>query len=800
MKTSEFMLKNAACAIACAVAVAALTGTAGWKDPVQELGDASCVFKAAGGEEIRVDAVEPDVFRVRMRRSGPWCESAMNRYAIIERDRAAVKAERTGASLSTAAAKVSFEGGRLRLKSSVSSADVAIAPALSGDGYEVRFSLADGERVFGLGDTSRENLQRRPGRYEIWVKNMTCYIPIPAALASSGWGVLMNTGWRNFFDVGEKEKDAMVCSAPKSDLDFYVFCGKGYRELLDAYTRLTGRPSMLPVWGYGFTYVCNTTIDRFFLMTEAREMRRERLPCDVIGLEPGWMEKNYDFSTRKEWHKERFGADMKKGAVGSHTWLYALGRMGYKLSLWLCCSYDLFRYEEQCAAGLARKIGRQPDLPEDITENWVDDRIETGVGGDELSGYTGRQQPHLEFEKKFKEGELPWFVHLRKFVDQGARGFKLDGSCQVTPWNGVPNRKWSNGMDNEEAHNMYPLVYAKQMAKGFEEYTQHRAMIYSAGGYAGVQRYVATWAGDTGGGAKTLASVLNLGMTGHPHQSCDMHVQDPPSLHYGFLSPWTEHNNWGAWRQAWYQEEDKIEQFRYYDTMRYSLMPYIYTTAAEACRTGWPIACSLAFAYPDAREYDNLSTTYLLGPSLLVSAFAKETVVPEGVWHDWLTDEPVKGPCKVPFKAGGLLGGGLFVKAGAIIPKWPNRIQHVDRGSCGRIDFHVWPDADGKFELYEDDGVTLNYRKGMYATVPMSVARTDGGARFTIGRRHGTDRGSYSTPGPQDYSAVFHVAAAPKSAQRDGKPAEFKWDPETKTCTIRLGAVSVAGCTVDLAL
>ena len=57
------------------------------------------------------------------------------------------------------------------------------------------------------------------------------------------------------------------------------------------------------------------------------------------------------------------------------------------------------------------------------------------------------------------------------------------------------HRKWANGASNEENHNLYPLVYDKQMSRGYEEYTRKRAMVYSAGGYAGIQQYVATWAG-----------------------------------------------------------------------------------------------------------------------------------------------------------------------------------------------------------------------------------------------------------------------------------------------------------------
>ena len=90
------------------------------------------------------------------------------------------------------------------------------------------------------------------------------------------------------------------------------------------------------------------------------------------------------------------------------------------------------------------------------------------------------------------------------------------------------------------------------MARGFEGHTQRRAMIYSAGGYAGVQQFVATWAGDTGGGAKPLASMLNLAFSGHSNHSCDMDVTDVQGLHFGFLQTWAQQNNWDYWYQPWY--------------------------------------------------------------------------------------------------------------------------------------------------------------------------------------------------------------------------------------------------------
>ena len=365
------------------------------------------------------------------------------------------------------------------------------------------------------------------------------------------------------------------------------------------------------------------------------------------------------------------------------------------------------------------------------------------------AGYRGDPEPY-----RHPEGSRPWFEHLRQFVDQGVQAFKLDGACQVTDWNGVPNRKWANGMKDDEAHNLYPLVYDKQMARGFEEYTGRRSMVYSAGGYAGVQQYVATWAGDTGGGAKPLVSVLTLAMSGHPNQSCDMNVRDKDGkptfdgMHFGFLSPWAQQNNWDYWDLPWLNEKPVVDAFRRYAELRYRLAPYIYSTAARAARTGYPIARPLSLVYPDRPEYDECRTTYMLGDSLLVGVFSENAEIPEGTWFDWRTGESVTGPCRRPIRTEFGWGGALYVKAGAIVPTWPV-MQHLDKGWNEEVVLHVWPGADGSFDLYEDDGTSLAYRKGAFATTRIELK----GGVLSIGRREGVYDGM---PVTRRFKAVVH--------------------------------------------
>ena len=86
----------------------------------------------------------------------------------------------------------------------------------------------------------------------------------------------------------------------------------------------------------------------------------------------------------------------------------------------------------------------------------------------------------------------------------------------------------------------------------------------------------------------------------------------------------------------------------------------------------------------------------------------------------------------------------MYVKNGAIIPTWPVR-QYLEKGWNEEIVFEVWPSSDGKSSLYEDDGISLGYRKGEYAITPLSLEKTETGVKFTVGVREGSFTGMPET-------------------------------------------------------
>ena len=142
------------------------TGATRWKDAAAP-GATSIITSLTDGSRLRVDALAPNLFRIRRSRDGVWTESGLNRYGILRRDWSEAKPEwRVEGGFVTPAAAITIDAaaGTVQLTSVVSRAALVIGTRLTAKGCEVTFPLQKDERIYGLGDASRENIQRRPGR------------------------------------------------------------------------------------------------------------------------------------------------------------------------------------------------------------------------------------------------------------------------------------------------------------------------------------------------------------------------------------------------------------------------------------------------------------------------------------------------------------------------------------------------------------------------------------------------------------------------------------------------------------
>jgi len=74
-------------------------------------------------------------------------------------------------------------------------------------GYTLTVPMTADERIFGLGDDTRENVMVRGLKVDIYIANVASYGPMPVIMSSDGWGFVLNTTFRSTIDCGSENPD-----------------------------------------------------------------------------------------------------------------------------------------------------------------------------------------------------------------------------------------------------------------------------------------------------------------------------------------------------------------------------------------------------------------------------------------------------------------------------------------------------------------------------------------------------------------------------------------------------------------
>lgn len=734
----------------------------------------------ADGIRLEVTPLSGGVVRIRAGGLDGFQDSLLNRYAFIESPPLEAEARWKGRTLHLpdgydliVADDLGFTLSKhdRTLMGTCEGSLPATAPTVHrNQGYRLVTTLGKDEKLIGFGDQYRRGFLLNGQKESLWIRNQSDYIPVPFFMSSHGYGMLFNTTRRLFYDFGIDSPDRNAFRVEKDCLDVYLILGDDYEAIIDRYTRLTGRPSLPPMFTFGLWMVAHTEIRAHELLQLALEMRRAEIPCDLLALEPLWMEKLYDESLEKNWSEERFPffpwVDARDSFIGS------LKDMGYHFGLWMLSNYD-HTWEEERA--VARRCGgaaaTQPVL-HDETGILTREQIETA----EQDDHFGHHPMYLD---RVTKPEEPYYEHLKKFVDQGVDYFKQDGFAQI---NLHPDRLYGNGRHDDEMHNIHYMIYSRQMVSGFEAHTGRRGFGLMCAGWAGFQRFSGTWTGDTGGGAQPLCGILQLATVGHAIATCDVDVKDSASIHMGFLLPWTQVNSWSYYKYPVYKGEASKAMFADYARLRMRLLPFYYSLARQATLTGRAIARPMHLLHPDREEAYHLLNQFMIGDALLVGAFTKAVSLPTGRWLDFWTGEAVEGDwTSRTFETPPNRGGQLFMKAGAIIPMFPVQ-QFVGETPVREVTWRIFPSpGEHAFTLYLDNGTDFAYREGGFAAATLSC--------WMDGTRIALAWSVVEGSEPERIAALGHVieliGAPPVTAvSREGRPVDFTEDPADGICRI----------------
>lgn len=612
------------------------------------------------------------------------------------------------------------------------------------------FSMEDGERFYGGGSTSRDHIQHRGEFLRMWTTYQQTEIPMPFMMSSRGWGVYNNSTRKSFFDIGNQQKSKFNIVNTFDEADFFLMMGKDMPAILNEYTLVTGRTYVLPKWAYGLCFGPNMREEQFDILNDAVRFRQFDVPCDVFWLEPQWMEKRYDFSTKKKWNYDRFSPepywlqDQYPKTMHNRLFIGKLRSMGFHLGLWLCEEYDLSIQEE--------------------------DIIAERTGG-KLSG-----QEH-------------WMDHLTVFMDQGVEGFKLDPARTI---DNHTNWEYYNGRTDKEMHNLNQVLLPKQMRELGRKYNGKRTWHHYCGGWSGTQRWTASTSGDNGGGKTALYDQLNLGMSGFLNTSCDVmsvpRELEMQGLHFGLFLPWVQINSWFSMMHPFYYAKEEQDIYRFYVKLRYSLAPYIYSMALEAAQNGMPIVRSMPLCFPDDRNCDDMTYQYMFGDNFCVGIFTNEIYLPKGTWTDAWSGEKIvsKGETftrEYPSDRAGL----LFIREGAIIPTQPD-VEYLGARPFDRVILKVYPHGDSAYTMLDDDGESYEYENGGIASTLFESHERDGGVEVVVNPVQGSFKGM---PSEREYSFRIQRDSRPASVSVNGVAVE-DWSYEDGMVCLSAGKVGIS--------
>jgi alpha-D-xyloside xylohydrolase len=317
--------------------------------------------------------------------------------------------------------------------------------------------------------------------------------------------------------------------------------------------------------------------------------------------------------------------------------------------------------------------------------------------------------------------------------------------------------------------NSYALAHTQAVFEGERALDpDRRTFILSRSGFAGLQRHgAAVWSGDIVARWDDLrdqiSAGVNLSMSGLPNWTMDIggfsvetRYEHPDAaaldewrelnlrwFQFGAFAPVFRSHGEFPYREIYNLAPEGSEVYRAladYDRLRYRLMPYILTLAAETYHRDGTIMRGLVMDFPDDPRARDIDDQYLFGPALLVSpvhayrARSRPVYLPGPArWYDFHSGRAYAGGRRILADAP-LSRMPLFVRAGSILPIGPDQ-QYVGEKPAAPLTLLVYAGADGAFELYEDDGLSNAYQRGAWSRIPL--AWNDRAGVLTLGARRG---------------------------------------------------------------
>jgi alpha-glucosidase len=586
-----------------------------------------------------------------------------------------------------------------------------------GDQVTTYKKLQEGERFLGLGEKTGP-LDRRGSSYQNWNTDaygyhggsdpLYCSTPFYIGVHHKVvYGIFLDNSHKTFFNFGASNNRFSSFSADFGEMNYYFIHGNSINHVIQNYTWLTGRMEMPPIWSIGYQQCRYSYYPDKEVLNLARTFREKEIPADVIVLDIHYMEKYKIFT----WDKKNFSNPKEL--------IRHLKELGFHVVI-------------MCDPGIKIEKGYEPyddGLKQEVFIKYPDGK-----------SYEGQVWPgwcHFPDFTNPKTREW-WASKFKDYVDLGLEGFWNDMN-EIATWGHALPENLEFDFDGHKATTRRGRnVFGFQMARSTYEGTKallngKRPFNLTRSGFSGVQRYSAVWTGDNVSYDEHMLLgvrlVNSLGLTGISFAGYDAggFVGDGNTklfarwISIASLSPFFRAHTMINTRDSepWSYGEEVEQISRNYISLRYQLLPYIYSLFYHSSQTGEPIQRTLAIDYTFTPEvYNHLyHNQYLLGPSIMVAPVESnrellKVFLPEGDWYYLFNGEKYSGGREIIVETP-IHKLPVFIKGGAILPM--QKTLSNTKLKSDELILHVYKGAPSQFELYEDDGETFTYQNGNFS-------------------------------------------------------------------------------------
>jgi alpha-D-xyloside xylohydrolase len=621
-------------------------------------------------------------------------------------------------------------------------------------------------------------------------------------------------------------------SEMNKQLDYYFIDGENTDEIIKGYRTLTGKAQIMPEWLLGYWQSRERYKTKDELLTALNGFRKRNLPIDNIVID--WNYWKIDTWGSFEFDQERWSEP--EAMIDSIHKLNAK----VMISCWPKYYPNVDNFKELDQKGLIYQQSIKDSLRDwlaDPINNWrgftygfydaydLEARrifwrqLYDGLGSIGMDAWwMDASEPNVRDCTPMAYRKLlcgptamgssdeyfnAYSVVNAEAIYDGQRAYetaiekkginKKDAKAldAATSWN-------QNGFDNDA--NFSP--------------NNNRVFLLTRSGFPCEQRYsTATWSGDIGTRWEDykaqITAGLNFSISGIPYWSQDIggfsvekrfsdaqnnfaktkkeseDLKEWRELNvrwhqFGAFTPMYRVHGQYPFREPWELCPEGSEGYKsivFYLDLRYRMMPYIYSLAADVYFNDYTILRPLIMDFGKDEAVKNIGYQFMFGPSFMINpiytykAREREVYFPKGeIWYDFYTGNVASNGGETKTVSAPYDKVPVYVRGGSIVPFGP-KLEYTRQKQADNIRLYVYTGKNGEFNLYEDEGVNYGYEAGRFANIKFTY--DDATKTLTISDRQGEFPGMLKE---RTFTIVKVSADAPQAYDPEAKGIEVKYN------------------------